>query len=589
MVRLGSGSGDMKELAPDAIDRGIDALEPLPPGRRQSTSADDPRGRDQRGARGREPRRLPRPARATRRASRSRSSPASRRPASSTSACCRPCPCSTSGICSSTSAAAAPSSSSASGATMLAARSLKLGAIRLTERFFGGEPCTAGASTTAAQFVRAYLRPVAREIVRRRLRGGRRQLGHDRQRSREMAQAQRGGEPGRCDRATSRSPPTELARRGQGAARRRAPSRSALESPASTRSGPTSSSAGALILEQAFAQLAHRRDDRRPTTRCARASCSTRCSGADAASLHHLRDLRYESVRAPGASVPERARATSTHAAELALELFDADRRRCHRPRRATTASSSRRPPCCANVGLFVSHDRHHMHSYYVIRNTDHLAGFTDDEIELIALVARYHRKCTPKPSHAEFAALTSTTRTCVRDARRHPPRRHRARPHATGRVTSMMCAARSTRPRSPFSPRSTPMPTRRSRSTPADRRARRCSRNRSAWWSTSRIQGVRMTDDIAWLDAAAQAELVRTGQVTPGELVEGAINHIEKLDPEINPVIHPLVRQGAAPPRQSASELPDGPFRGVPSCQGPGRRGRPAAQRHAGDPPRRR
>ena len=38
-----------------------------------------------------------------------------------------------------------------------------------------------------------------------------------------------------------------------------------------------------------------------------------------------------------------------------------------------------------ANVGLSISHSEHHKHSYYVIRHSDCLAGFTDHEIELIA------------------------------------------------------------------------------------------------------------------------------------------------------------------------------------------------------------
>ncbi len=58
------------------------------------------------------------------------------------------------------------------------------------------------------------------------------------------------------------------------------------------------------------------------------------------------------------------------------------------------------------NVGLFVSHSAHHKHSYYVIRHTDRLAGFTDSEIELIALVARYHRKASPRSKHVEYSAL---------------------------------------------------------------------------------------------------------------------------------------------------------------------------------------
>ena len=55
---------------------------------------------------------------------------------------------------------------------------------------------------------------------------------------------------------------------------------------------------------------------------------------------------------------------------------------------------------------MFLSHAQHHKHSYYVIRGTDRLAGFNDDEVERIALVARYHRKSEPKAKHPEFAAL---------------------------------------------------------------------------------------------------------------------------------------------------------------------------------------
>ena len=67
-----------------------------------------------------------------------------------------------------------------------------------------------------------------------------------------------------------------------------------------------------------------------------------------------------------------------------------------------------------ANVGLVVSHSRHHLHSYYVIRNSD-LVGLSDREIEVIAQVARYHRKSGPKPSHPEFAALEPADQRIVR------------------------------------------------------------------------------------------------------------------------------------------------------------------------------
>ncbi|HEY4397338.1 MAG TPA: amidase [Acidimicrobiia bacterium] len=71
------------------------------------------------------------------------------------------------------------------------------------------------------------------------------------------------------------------------------------------------------------------------------------------------------------------------------------------------------------------------------------------------------------------------------------------------------------------------------------------------------------MTDDLALLDATAQAELVRSGQLSPVELVDAAINRIEKLNPEVNAVIHPRFDQARD---EAAAALPDGPFRGVPT-----------------------
>jgi exopolyphosphatase/guanosine-5'-triphosphate,3'-diphosphate pyrophosphatase len=67
-----------------------------------------------------------------------------------------------------------------------------------------------------------------------------------------------------------------------------------------------------------------------------------------------------------------------------------------------------------ANVGLVVSHAKHHLHTYYIVRNAD-LVGFTDHEIELVAQIARYHRKSEPKTQHAAFAALPEADQTTVR------------------------------------------------------------------------------------------------------------------------------------------------------------------------------
>jgi exopolyphosphatase/guanosine-5'-triphosphate,3'-diphosphate pyrophosphatase len=59
-----------------------------------------------------------------------------------------------------------------------------------------------------------------------------------------------------------------------------------------------------------------------------------------------------------------------------------------------------------SNVGASVSYSKHHLHSYYMIRNSE-LVGFSEEDIELIALAARYHRKGPPKKSHEEYAALS--------------------------------------------------------------------------------------------------------------------------------------------------------------------------------------
>ena len=70
------------------------------------------------------------------------------------------------------------------------------------------------------------------------------------------------------------------------------------------------------------------------------------------------------------------------------------------------------------------------------------------------------------------------------------------------------------------------------------------------------------MTDELARLDAVAMADLVGSGEVSPLELVDACIETIEKLDPLVNAVIHPMFDQARDAAR---GELPDGPFRGVP------------------------
>ncbi|MFN6179561.1 MAG: HD domain-containing protein [Dolichospermum sp.] len=57
------------------------------------------------------------------------------------------------------------------------------------------------------------------------------------------------------------------------------------------------------------------------------------------------------------------------------------------------------------NSGHHVSHSAHHKHSYYLIRNSE-LLGYNETEIEIIANIARYHRKSPPKKKHENYRNL---------------------------------------------------------------------------------------------------------------------------------------------------------------------------------------
>ena len=119
--------------------------------------------------------------------------------------------------------------------------------------------------------------------------------------------------------------------------------------------------------------------------------------------LRHLSQIRASSVE----TMAERYGENVVHArqaTDIALGLFDATSE-LH-----SLAESERDMLEAAamlhNIGRFIGHSAHHKHSYYLIRNGEQLAGFNEHERELIALVARYHRKSAPKPSHVAFAVL---------------------------------------------------------------------------------------------------------------------------------------------------------------------------------------
>ena len=66
------------------------------------------------------------------------------------------------------------------------------------------------------------------------------------------------------------------------------------------------------------------------------------------------------------------------------------------------------------DIGNHISYERHHRHSYYLVKNGD-LRGFDPEEIEVMALVARYHRRALPARSDEGFGALPKPLRRTVR------------------------------------------------------------------------------------------------------------------------------------------------------------------------------
>ncbi len=66
------------------------------------------------------------------------------------------------------------------------------------------------------------------------------------------------------------------------------------------------------------------------------------------------------------------------------------------------------------DIGWHIARTSHHKHSMYLIQNGD-LKNFTDEEIEIIANIARYHRKSPPKAKHANYANLSPRGKEIVR------------------------------------------------------------------------------------------------------------------------------------------------------------------------------
>jgi exopolyphosphatase/guanosine-5'-triphosphate,3'-diphosphate pyrophosphatase len=64
-------------------------------------------------------------------------------------------------------------------------------------------------------------------------------------------------------------------------------------------------------------------------------------------------------------------------------------------------------------IGLFIASASHHKHSLYIINNSE-IFGLSRKDVRLVGLVARYHRRASPKPNHPGYALLDRESRVIV-------------------------------------------------------------------------------------------------------------------------------------------------------------------------------
>jgi len=288
--------------------------------------------------------------------------------------------------------------------------SLRLGAIRLTSEFpEAGGPDPVSAATYEAMRRRVQVQSAR---VRHKLAGERIDVaygtsGSIRNLASVVVRALRGGTPQRVDtftRADLRKV-VKLLRSADLEARRKVPGLNPARADIVL--------AGAAILDAVMEDLG-----------LERISAIAECGLREGLVMDHLaRTARAVPGQAPTVrerSVLALARATAfdedhaRHVTAMALELFDSARDAGLHDYGAPERELFEYAALLHDIGTFLSYSDHHVHGYYLIRNAD-LLGFDQDEVEIMAATALFHRKARPGSRHAAFTALDRPARKTVR------------------------------------------------------------------------------------------------------------------------------------------------------------------------------
>lgn len=101
------------------------------------------------------------------------------------------------------------------------------------------------------------------------------------------------------------------------------------------------------------------------------------------------------------------------HVAALALQMFEvtSEAHQLDASERLTLEVAA----LLHNIGHSIAHSGHHKHSEYMIRHSERLLGFTEHELQVIASVARYHRRAFPSKAHAGWMKLNRKDQHKVR------------------------------------------------------------------------------------------------------------------------------------------------------------------------------
>jgi exopolyphosphatase / guanosine-5'-triphosphate,3'-diphosphate pyrophosphatase len=130
---------------------------------------------------------------------------------------------------------------------------------------------------------------------------------------------------------------------------------------------------------------------------------------------HEAHEVRKEKQAVEGAVALGRRYAFdevhAAHVARLAASLFD-QLQKLHRldaaDRRMLLAAAT-----LHDIGIFIGHKKHHKHSLYIISQSE-VPEFTQREIDIVANLARYHRKGVPAVHHETYTRLASEDRERV-------------------------------------------------------------------------------------------------------------------------------------------------------------------------------